>query len=167
MATQSPLKLFQLGAPFHDLVAAEATWRSLMQATLIRYDEDRDGTFGVLLIDGKPFAATLEPMDRGNARNVSCIPAGEYLCSIVDSPHFGRTFEVQDVPDRDHILFHSGNVIEDTAGCILVGEREGKLRGDRAVLNSGATFRRFLATCSGLTEFRLEIVEAARLVEAA
>ncbi|XXJ19867.1 DUF5675 family protein [Desulfovibrio caledoniensis] len=138
-----------------------------MQATLIRYDEDRDGTFGVLLVDGRPFASTLEPMDRGNARNVSRIPAGEYLCSIVDSPRFGRTFEVLDVPGRDHILFHAGNVIEDTAGCILLGEREGKLHGNRAVLNSGATFGRFLAACSGLTEFRLGIVEAARLVRAA
>lgn len=132
-----------------------------MQATLIRYDEDLDGTFGVLIVDGRPLASTLEPMDKGNVRNVSCIPAGGYECGIVDSPRFGRTFEVKDVPGRDHILFHAGNVMEDTHGCILLGEYEGKLKGDRAVLNSGNTFRRFLGLCSGLTGFGLRIVEAA------
>jgi hypothetical protein len=167
MRWEHPLALFKLGAPFHELVAASKYWRELMQVTLIRYDEDKDGTFGVLIVDGRPFASTLEPLDKGNASNISCIPAGEYVCGIVDSPRFGRTFEVQDVPGRDHILFHSGNVLEHTHGCILLGEYEGKLKGDRAVLNSGATFHRFLGLCVGLTEFRLEIVEAARLKEAA
>lgn len=137
-----------------------------MKVTIIRYDEDQDGTFGVMVVDGMPFASTLEPMDKGNATNVSCIPAGDYDCGIVDSPRFGRTFEVKDVPGRSHILFHAGNVIEDTHGCILVGAYEGKLQGNRAVKNSGDTFRRFLSMCSGLTDFGLEIVEAARLKEA-
>ena len=29
---------------------------------------------------------------------------------------------VQDVPDRDWILFHRGNTTKDTRGCILVGQ---------------------------------------------
>ena len=137
-----------------------------MKVTLIRYDEDRDGTFGVMLIGGKPFCSTLEPMDKGNAQDVSCIPAGTYVCGIVDSPKYGSTFEVQNVPGRSHILIHSGNVIEHTKGCILLGEYEGKLKADRAVLNSGATFRKFMHSMIGLTDFELEIVEAARLKEA-
>ncbi|BCS87347.1 DUF5675 family protein [Pseudodesulfovibrio sediminis] len=160
MYATDPLKLYQLGAPLHELLAAEKHWRALMQVRLIRYDEDQDGTFGVLLVDGRPFCSVLEPMDKGNAVNISCIPAGEYVCGIVDSPRFGRTFEVKDVPGRSHILFHAGNVVEDTHGCLLLGEYEGKLHGDRAVLNSGNTFRRFLAACVGLTEYRLEILEA-------
>ena len=28
---------------------------------------------------------------------------------------------VQDVPNRDYILFHRGNTAKDTRGCILVG----------------------------------------------
>ncbi|NDV19236.1 hypothetical protein GO013_07360 [Pseudodesulfovibrio sp. JC047] len=138
-----------------------------MKVTIIRYDEDQDGTFGVMLVDGMPFASTLEPMDKGNAVNISCIPAGEYECGIVDSPRFGRTFEVNNVPGRSHILFHAGNVVGDTRGCILLGAHEGILHGDRAVLNSGNTFRRFLAMCSGLTGFDVKILEAERLKEAA
>ncbi|MBI9078319.1 MAG: hypothetical protein JEY79_01105 [Pseudodesulfovibrio sp.] len=139
-----------------------------MKATLIRYDQDQGGTFGVLILDGRPFCSTLEPMDKGNVANVSCIPGDTtYICGIVDSPKYGPTFEVQGVPGRSHILIHSGNLVEHTKGCILLGKYEGKLKGNRAVLNSGETFRHFLSMCVGLTEFPLEIVEAARLKEVA
>ncbi|WP_285907677.1 DUF5675 family protein [Pseudodesulfovibrio pelocollis] len=158
-----PVELFKLGAPLHELVAAAKIRRERMGATLIRYDEDRDGTFGVLIIDGRPFCSTLEPPDLNNAANISCIPPGVYTCGIVDSPRYGRTFEVQDVPGRTHILIHSGNIVAHTMGCILLGQYVGKLKGDRAVLNSGATFSRFMAQMSGLTEFRLTILETAGL----
>lgn len=82
-----------------------------------------DGTFGVLLAEGRPFALTLERPWRDNRRGESCIPTGQYLCTRVRSPKFGPTWEVRNVPERSHILFHAGNIFEDSHGCILVGEQ--------------------------------------------
>jgi hypothetical protein len=64
-----------------------------------------------------------------------------------------------DVPGRDKVLFHAGNKIGDTAGCILLGETLGKLAGDRALLNSGATFKAFMDELQGVDEFHLTIRE--------
>jgi hypothetical protein len=104
-----------------------------------------DGTFGTLQIDGMDFCYTLELPDRDNASNISCIPAGEYNIRPYSSERFGRTYIVKEVSGRSGILFHAGNTIADTKGCILLGETLGKLKGDRAVLNSGVTFKRFLS----------------------
>jgi hypothetical protein len=102
---------------------------------LIRLEEDHQyGTFGVLKIAKSVFCTTLEPFDRLNAPDISCIPAGQYFCRRVDSPKFGHTFEITGVTNRDHVLFHPGNRVEDTRGCVVMGQYFGKLKGDRAVL---------------------------------
>lgn len=127
---------------------------------LIRLEKGISGTFGVLRMDGQVFCVTLEPPDRNNEPDVSCIPSGNYACHRVESPRFGTTFAVTDVPERDHILFHSGNIAGDTHGCVLLGREFGLLRGDRAVLNSGRTFARFMKRCHGTKAFQLTIEEA-------
>ena len=109
----------------------------------MRLEETELGTLGVLKIDKEVFCCTLEPADRENEVNRSSIPAQQYLCESLISPKYGSTFEVKHVPGRTYILFHSGNVSNHTAGCILLGEKFGKLRGNLAVLNSGATMERF------------------------
>lgn len=126
-------------------------------AELIRLETGADGTFGVLRLDGKVFCVTLEPPSLENAVNVSCIPVGQYRCRRVQSPRFGETFEVADVPGRTHILLHPGNVTDDTQGCVLLGRHFGLLRGDRAVLNSGRTFDDFMDRCHGAEEFVLTV----------
>ena len=118
------------------------------------------GVFGVLRVQKEVFCVTLEPPDFNNAKNISCIPAGQYVCCRVKSPRFGNTFEVRHVPDRSKILFHAGNTVSDTEGCILLASGYGKLKGNRAVLNSGATFNLFLSQMQGLDEFGLTIREA-------
>lgn len=128
-------------------------------ARLIRLEESEQGTIGVLLIDAEVFCFTLEPSDLLNAINRSSIPAQQYLCRRVNSPRFGRTFEVSFVPGRSEILFHPGNIATDTEGCILLGETVGKLKGKRAVLNSGATFRRFMTVLNREEKFHLTIKE--------
>lgn len=94
-----------------------------MKLTLKRIASRADGTFGVLLADGAPFAVTLERPWRDNRRGESCIPPGAYTCVRVNSPKFGPTWMVKDVPGRSEILFHAGNVFADSHGCILVAER--------------------------------------------
>ena len=117
------------------------------------------GTFGVLLYSGIPFAVTLEREWNGNQRNISCIPAGIYTCKRITSPTFGETFEVTDVPGRSHILFHKGNLQDDSHGCILVGEQYGDLRGNPGVLASRKGFSEFLKKLTDTELFQLNITE--------
>lgn len=122
---------------------------------LIRLEESYTyGTFGVLKLNKEVFCVTLEPADRLNKTDISSIPAQQYICK-----RYGNTFRVLDVPGRSSILFHAGNVIENTAGCIILAEHYGKLCGDRAVLNSGKTFNRFLEKLIGYDKLHLTIRE--------
>lgn len=126
---------------------------------IVRLETSVAGTFGILRIQKQVFAGTLEPPDRLNARNVSSIPAGQYIAKRYQSPRFGSTFIVTDVPGRAGILFHGGNRVDDTAGCILIGEHIAKLKGDRAIKNSGDTFRAFLSELTMIDSFHLTIYE--------
>lgn len=70
---------------------------------------------------------TLELPYLNNRPNVSCIPEGKYKAVLTQDrySHSGMaiplTLEVLDVPGRSGILFHIGNYLQDTQGCILVG----------------------------------------------
>ena len=130
-----------------------------MIAKIIRVGTDEEGTFGVLTLNGKAFCVTLEPQDLDNEDFISCIPVGLYLCKKIVSPRYGEVFEVQDVPERENILFHAGNRDINTQGCILLGQYFGKLKGDRAVLNSGNTLKLFHAALKDQMSFALHIME--------
>ena len=122
---------------------------------LIRLEESYDyGTFGVLKLNKAVFCVTLEPADRLNKTDISSIPAQQYTCK-----RYGNTFKVLDVPGRSRIMFHAGNVIENTEGCIILAEHFGKLHGERAVLNSGKTFNKFLEKLIGYDKLHLTIRE--------
>ena len=125
---------------------------------ILRMNEDAQyGTFGALLIQEKPFSVCLEPSNKLNAPFESSIPAGQYFCKRYHSSKYGNTFEVQGVTGRAYILFHAGNIVGHTSGCILLAQYWGKLRGDRAVLNSGGTFRKFMDIMSPYEKFHLTI----------
>lgn len=126
---------------------------------IVRLEESDQGTFGVLKIDKEVFCLTLEQDDEENKANESSIPAQQYICKRVDSPKYGDTFEVCKVPGRSHILFHSGNFISDTKGCILLGQEFGKLGEKRGVLNSGKAFCRFMEEMKAEEIFHLTIKE--------
>ena len=111
---------------------------------LIRLEEGDQGTFGVLRIQKELFCVTLEPTDNLNELGKSSIPAQQYRCKRHNSIRFGETYLVMNVPGRTGILFHPGNTVHDSAGCILLGQYKDKLLGDRAILNSGQTFRSFM-----------------------
>ena len=126
---------------------------------LIRLETSMQGTFGTLRINKRIFCTTLEPYDRFNQRNVSCIPAQQYICDPFHSQKFGKTYEVQNVPGRSFILFHSGNVVEHTEGCIILGQTKAKLESEkRALINSGGTFEEF-KNIIGQQSFHLTIKE--------
>lgn len=126
---------------------------------LIRVEESNQGTFGNLLICSQVFCVTLECPDKLNECNISSIPAQQYQCLRIHSPQFGETFEIVDVPGRSHILFHAGNIVSSTSGCIILAQYFGKLYGNRAVLNSGKTFKKFMEIMKDTDIFNLTIKE--------
>jgi hypothetical protein len=93
---------------------------------LIRDTFTKKSVIGELFLNGERFCDTLELPYKDNQRSVSCIPAGQYKVRL-RLPRESATRDyihllVQDVPNRDYILFHRGNSAKDTRGCILVGQ---------------------------------------------
>jgi len=131
--------------------------RNMPIVELVRLEEAAEGSFGVLRVNKEVVCVTLEPPDRLNEQNVSSIPEQQYLCSRVNSPRFGDTYEVTAVPGRSEVLFHTGNTVDDTHGCILLGASYGELGGKRAVLASKDAFARFKALLDGAQTFHLTI----------
>jgi hypothetical protein len=127
---------------------------------LIRLEEHHDfGTFGILKVNKTVFCVTLEPPDKENVQNISSIPAQQYICYRHNSPTFGDTFKIMGVPDRSEVLFHAGNIVKHTKGCIILAQYFGKLKGNRAVLNSGNTFKQFMHVMRDFKFFHLTIKE--------
>lgn len=142
----------------------------IKRAVLVRNGSTDEGTFGSLTLgDGQQLYTTELPW-RDNATQVSCIPPGVYRCEVINSPRFGRVYQVMAVPGRTAILIHKGNYGGDKAkgwssdllGCIAPAMKLGVLprRSDnlsqRAGLDSGGALERLHAWASFLP-FELEI----------
>ena len=125
---------------------------------IIRVEESDEGTFGAFLIKKKAFCVTLELPDHNNQQYISNIPPGRYLCMRYKSQKYD-TFQIAEVSGRTKILIHAGNRLKDTEGCVLMGQYWGKLQGERAVLNSGDTFKEFMNQMADYETFWLDIVE--------
>lgn len=130
---------------------------------LKRVASTSQGTFGVLMedvgtldqpVEGVPFALTLEPPWKDNLVNISSIPEGTYYCYEYNSPRFGYTYQVEQVPGRTHILFHKGNYTHNTKGCILVGEQFE----DDCLRASAAGYKEFMFRLRGEGSFMLNII---------
>ncbi len=105
---------------------------------LFRYLYASECTMGILFC-GRGVYYTLEPPWRGNERNKSCIPKGDYSYSFMSRSASGKyknCYHIKDVPGRSEILIHTGNTPDHTLGCVLVGMKAGMLANKRAVLSS-------------------------------
>ena len=96
---------------------------------LRRLAYDPSATPGLLLLNGELFCYTLEPPWRDNKPNVSCIPEGRYRLKFEQSFSFAlpedkggalRLF-FHGVQDRSRCLFHWGNWVRNTKGCVITG----------------------------------------------
>lgn len=138
----------------------------MLQARLTRIESSDEGTFGIFSGEGIPTVYTAEPPWRDNRPNLSCIPAGEYEARPWESARFPGTWRLEAVPERSAILTHQGNLAGDfekgyvrhSLGCILVGDRRGWIRGQKAVLLSVVAMRR-LREAIGRRAFRIRIAE--------
>jgi len=97
----------------------------MINLLLIRDTFSKNSVIGELFINGELICDTLENPWQDNQRNISCIPEGEYPVRLrLARESASRDYLhllVQEVPNRDWILFHRGNTAKDTSGCILVG----------------------------------------------
>lgn len=91
--------------------------------TLVRYALTEVETIGHLFKDGEYFCDTLELPWRNNEHYVSCIPEGVYSIKLRNNEeaHIKHGYLLENVPDRDGILIHSANAVDQLQGCIAVG----------------------------------------------
>lgn len=128
-----------------------------MYVDLFRLEHTDHGIIGVLRVNKQVACYTLELPYIENKANISSIPQGFYNCGLTMSPKYGLTYEVLDVRNRSNILFHAGNTINDSRGCILLGNKVGELSGKRAVLNSRIAYKAFMDTLDMSMFFSLKI----------
>ena len=110
-----------------------------MKLDVVRTQFGADATNGLLFVDGVFECFTLEDEVRDVKKYAeSAIPLGEYEIKFRTVGGFqsrylkryGKEFhgagmlELQDVPNFQYILIHTGNTDEHTAGCLLVGETQ-------------------------------------------
>ena len=108
---------------------------------ILRLEQSKQGALGSLILDGSLFCTTLEPDTQDQVKHQ--IPQGVFQCKRFHGAKWPDTYEIM-VVGHTAVLFHAGNTEVDTQMCILLGQYPGKLKGQRAVLNSGATFGLFL-----------------------
>lgn len=102
-----------------------------MRLRLIREPSAQQTTLGVLFVNGRYLAFSLEdeireqpgvPVAQWKVPGRTAIPAGRYRVRLSWSPRFQRVLpEVLAVPGFDGIRLHPGNRHADTEGCILLG----------------------------------------------
>lgn len=121
-------------------------------------DPENKSTFGkVEVLDGNLkvvwTGSSMERPWKDNKNGESCIPAGLYklkkrVSPIVDKTsggEFKEGWEVTDVQGRTFIMFHVGNYVRNSDGCVLIGTKiavhdtEGFM-----VTSSKAAFKEFM-----------------------
>lgn len=124
-----------------------------------RLETASESVRGVLLCEGILTGIfTLEPPERGNERDISCINGGLCWCKRHISPSKGEVFWLQDVYNRSFVYIgHTGTTVKDTLGCILLGLSIGDYRGKKAVFQSKKACERLFCITSGLDGFWLKV----------
>ena len=97
-----------------------------MRLRLKRIFRNKNKTLGILQIIFEDEVLvnlkTIELPWRDNKRNISSIPSGVYDVVVGhNSPRFGWTLWLQDVPNRSEILVHQTSFVRQLRGCIAPG----------------------------------------------
>jgi len=150
MSTTSPLATLEMSFKRYDKYRA-----NVPSVRIERYDRNDERVIGRVYINDENLFMSYELPDKDNQHGTSCIPVGDYTCVRHVSeahPIASMTYMVQNVPNRNGILIHSGNTYKDSKGCILLGmfagqmllsEPNGKQKYVDAVLNSTMAMSEF------------------------
>jgi len=139
-----------------------------MDMTLQRFEQGPNGIFSNLLDDqGRKVDVTVTHAYVSDAGWQPKVPPGRYLCvrgtHSLDGVHHFDTFEITGVEGHKGILFHQGNVEEESKGCELIGGHVGTLlthgTEEEAVLDSAEAFKYFMRLQGDATEFWLTVTE--------
>lgn len=145
-------------------------------ATIVRKRQQIDdfGTFGTLTLDDGWTCCTGELPWRDNAPELSCIPEGDYLATVIESAKFNtRVLLLQGVPERSAIEGHAANWMGDVTkglrcellGCIAFGMANEILGGQLGLVESLAALHELVARLDGeplLLTIRWENAPAAK-----
>lgn len=99
------------------------------------------GTFGAISWNDLPLCVTCELPWRSNQDRISCVPEGTYQLTAHSGTKFKDVWKLQDVPERDDVLLHWGNTVNDILGCILVGQSYAQFGALPGVANSVSTIQ--------------------------
>jgi hypothetical protein len=125
---------------------------------VVRLESSDEGIRGILLVDGVIFATTLERPWVKNTVNISCIPEGNYKGRKYSSHRHGKTLKIVDVINRTGILFHIGNSMSDSAGCLLLGDNFAK--SSCKIESSTSAVHRFKERLVNETQFTVTVTNA-------
>lgn len=138
-----------------------------MKLTLHRMSQTAYATFGRLQ-DGedRQLCVTLERPWVDNLHDLSCVPAGSYPIVRYHSPKRGYdVWLLEQVPNRDMIELHIGNVPADTDGCILVGDRFGETEKGYGIRDSHKAFDALMAATKDATAGTLTILDPVKATD--
>lgn len=136
-----------------------------MDMKLVRYNAGPQGIFSHLLdAKGVKIAETLtHAYQRAEDQWVPIVAPGRYQCSLgkhtLDGVHWFDTYQIMNVAGHTGILFHQGNVENESLGCELLGGYTGTLDGEQAVLHSADAFAQFMKIQDGAPSFWLTVEE--------
>lgn len=136
-----------------------------MDLTLQRFEKSVTGIFSHLLdsFGTKLCESVTHAYQRDATHWEAKVPTGRWMClrgvHSLDGVNKFETFEIA-VPGHTNILFHKGNVEEESEGCELLGMYKGMLGAEEAVLNSKDAFDLFMKLQVGVSQFWLTVEDA-------
>lgn len=141
-----------------------------MHFTIDRFAHSPEfGTFGRITCGEEKFFSVEQDWEN-NQPFLSCIPNGDYIAEVFDSPRHGKSLilcneslNIAKFPTpnttRDGCLMHVANKASQVEGCVAPGMKMGMLDDELAVLNSGTALKRIfeILEASGDTQHSITI----------
>ena len=133
-----------------------------MDLTLQRFEKGAQGVFSHLFdsLGTKLCETCTHAYERADGQWEPKVPPGRWLClrgvHSLDGVNKFETFSIA-VPGHTNILFHKGDVQEESQGCELLGMYKGVLGSEEAVLHSKDAFDLFMKLQVGVQQFWLTV----------